>query len=91
MGDVLSKISPKDLEEGKDLDFIDEKEQWNTYKLSDGTKLTVKLVLRGVKRLKIHGPDGIPIYMINSINIVRAIDVDKKLCAKPKENTFHPI
>lgn len=87
----MSKISPKDLEEGEDLDFTEESEHWNTYKLADGTKLKVKLILRGVKRLKIHNPDGTPVYLINAMNVVRAIDVDKKLCAKPKANTFKPI
>lgn len=38
-------LKPEDLVEAEDS-----KEFWNVYKFSDGT--TVKLVLRGVKRLK---------------------------------------
>ena len=84
-------ITPKDLEDAEDLDFGEEKEKWNSYKLSDGTTLKVKLVLRGVKRLKKWNPDGTPIYVINAINVVRAVDLSKKLCAKPKINTMKPI
>ena len=73
------------------LDFEEEEEHWNTYKLSDGSTLKVKLVLRGVKRLKRFEPDGSPIYVINSINVVRAINVPKELKAKPKESELPPV
>jgi len=88
---MSEKITPKDLEDAEDLDFSEEKEGWNTYKLSDGTILKIKLILRGVKRLKKWGPDGTPIYLINAMNVVRCVHVDKKLCSKPKVNTFKPI
>lgn len=84
-------FSPKDLEEAEDLDFKDEREFWNSYKLSDGTTLKVKLVLRGVKRLQKWNPDGSPIYIINSTNVVRVTNVPKKLKAKPKVQTFKPV
>jgi len=84
-------ITPKDLEDAEDLDFGEEKEKWNTYKLSDGTTLKVKLVLQSAKRLKKWNPDGTPVYWINAVNVVRVVDVDKKLCAKPKINTMKPI
>ena len=87
----MSKITPKDLEEAEDLDFSEEKEKWNIYKLSDGTILKVKLVLTEVKRLKKHRPDGLPIYLIQSQNVVRAVNVDKNLRAKPKVQTFKPV
>ncbi len=74
-----------------DLDFEEEEEHWNTYKLSDGSTLKVKLVLRGVKRLKRFEPDGSPIYVINSINVVRAINIPKELKAKPKESELPPV
>jgi hypothetical protein len=74
-----------------DLDFEEVEENWNTYTLSDGTTIKVKLVLRGVKRLKRYEPDGTPIYVINSINVVRAVNVPKELKAKPKESEMAPI
>ena len=79
-----ASVKPEDLAEAEDLDFEDTKEYWNVYKLSDGTTLKIKLVLRGVKRLKKFLPDGSPIYMVNSTNVVRAISIPKKLMGKPK-------
>jgi hypothetical protein len=74
-----------------DLDFEEVEENWNTYTLSDGTTIKVKLVLRGVKRLKRYEPDGTPIYVINSINVVRAVNVPRELKAKPKESEMAPV
>lgn len=85
------RIMQKDLEEAEDVDFKEENEGWNVYKLQDGTTLKVKLVLQGVKRLKKCIQDGTPIYLINSTNIVRAVNVPKELKAKPKVSSFKPI
>ena len=79
------------LEGSVDLDFIEVEENWNTYSLSDGTTLKVKLVLRGVKRLKNFEPDGSPIYVINTINVVRSVDIPPELRAKPKKNEMPPV
>lgn len=79
------------LAKSVDLDFEEVEENWNTYTLSDGTTLKVKLVLRGVKRLKNYEPDGSPIYVINSINVVRAVDIPKELKAKPKKSEMPPV
>jgi len=81
----------KDLEEADDIDFTEEREHWNTYKLEDGTTLKIKLVLRGVKRLKKWGPDGSPVYLINSTNILRAVDIPRELKRKPKPSSFEPV
>jgi len=89
---VVAQITPEDLAEAEDVDFEHEKEQWNTYKLKDGTTLMVKLVLTGVKRMKKWSPDGTPIYIINSQNVVRVTNVPKELKAKPtKDVTFKPV
>jgi hypothetical protein len=79
------------LADSVDLDFKEIEENWNTYTLSDGTTIKVKLVLRGVKRLKRYEPDGSPIYVINSINVVRSVDVPSDLKAKQKESEFTPV
>jgi hypothetical protein len=79
------------LEGSVDLDFKEVEENWNTYTLSDGTTLKVKLVLRGVKRLKNFEPDGSPVYVINTINVVRAVDIPPELKAKPKKNEMPPV
>jgi len=85
------RIGQKDLLEAVEVDFTEEKEYWNVYQLEDGTTLKVKLVLRGVKRLKKHNPDGTPIYLINSQNIIRAVNIPADLKVKPKPSTFEPV
>ena len=73
-----------DLSEGEEVDFENEKEEWNVYKLSDGTTLKVKLVLVNVVRSRDkYDPLGNPIYGITSQNIVKALDVPEKLRRKP--------
>lgn len=74
-----------DMSKAVDVDWTSEKEYWNEYKLDDGSTLKVKLVLQGVKRTDQYRPDGIPIYMINSQNVVRVTKVSKKLRKKPKQ------
>jgi hypothetical protein len=86
-----SPITPEDVAAGEDIDFEEKEEHWNVYKLKDGTTLKIKLILVGIKRLKKHGPDGTPLYMINSQNVVRAIDIPKELIAKQKEPSFKPV
>jgi hypothetical protein len=83
-------ISPEDLAQSDNVDFEEKEEHWNVYKLRDGTTLKVKLILVGIKKLKKCNPDGTPIYMINSQNVVRAVDIPKELIAKPKESSFKP-
>ncbi len=87
----MKKLPMGALEGSADLDFKEVEENWNTYTLSDGTTLKVKLVLRGVKRLKNYEPDGSPIYVINTINVVRAVDIPPELKAKPKKNEMPPV
>ena len=87
----MAKLPMKALEGSVDLDFEETEEHWNTYTLSDGTTIKVKLVLRGVKRLKRYEPDGNPIYVINSINVVRSVNVPPELKAKPKESEMAPV
>jgi len=82
----MSRLPRRALEDSVDIDFDEEEEFWNVYRLSDGSTLKVKLVLRGVKRLKRYEPDGTPVYVINSINVVRAVDVPQELKAKPKKS-----
>jgi len=73
-----------DLSEGEEVDFVNEKEEWNVYKLSDGTTLKVKLVLVNVVRSRDkYDPLGNPIYGITSQNIVKTLNVPEKLRRKP--------
>jgi hypothetical protein len=85
------RITQRDLMEAADVDFSEEQETWNIYRLNDGTTMKVKLVLRGVKRLKRYSPDGNPIYIIQTQNVVRTLNIPKELKAKPKERTVRPV
>ena len=87
----MSKIPKEAFTGAQEIDFSEEKEFWNTYQLEDGTTLKVKLVLRGVKRLNKYEPDGAPIYAINSMNVVRAVNVPPELKAKPKKREMNPV
>ena len=87
----MAKLPIEALKDSVELDFEEVEEHWNTYKLSDGTTIKVKFVLRGVKRLKRYEPDGTPIYVINSINVVRALNVPKELKVGPKESKMAPV
>jgi len=51
----------------------------------------VKLVLRGIKRLKKWAADGNPWYVISTTNVVRLVDVPKELKRKPKPSSFEPV
>ena len=82
-----TSISQEDLEAAEDIDFEEEKEMWNTYKLKDGSTLRTKLILTGVKRLKKYAPDGTPLYVINSTNSVRVLNVPKILMGKPRASS----
>jgi hypothetical protein len=85
------QISEEDLMSAENVDFDETQEYWNVYKLKDGSTLKVKLVISGIKRLLKHNTDGSPIYIIQSQNVVRVVDVPKSLMAKPKESTFKPV
>lgn len=88
---IPQPITPEDIANGEEIDFEEIKEGWNIYKLKDGTTLKVKIALLGVKRLQKCNPDGMPIYLINSQNLVRAVNVPTELRGKVKESTFKPV
>ncbi len=70
--------------EGDEVDFDVVKEDWNIYQLKDGTTLKVKLVLGGVLRVRgQYDQLGNPVYLINSTNVVRVIEVPKELKRAP--------
>jgi hypothetical protein len=88
---VPPPITPQDIAEAQDVDFEEKAEHWNIYKLKDGTTLKVKLIVTGIKRLQKHNVDGTPIYVINSQNVVRAVDIPRELIAKQKESSMKPV
>ena len=91
MSKRIGRITTADLQQAEDIDILKEEEHWNIYELSDGTTLKLKIILQSVKRLNKWNPDGTPIYVVNSSNVMRVSNVKQKLKAKPKPSTFEPV
>ena len=63
-----------ELLEVEDIDFNAEKEEWNIYKLSDGTTLKFKTIIRNIYRTdKYDQPTGDPIYHVTSTSVVSVL------------------
>ena len=59
---------------------------WNTYKLSDGSTIKIKTVLKGVKRLNTYTADGKPIYSVKADNVVEVVDAPRQLMKTNQES-----
>lgn len=58
--------------EATEVSFISMKEDFNEYRLADGTKLRIKLVLTDVRKvLGEVAPDGQTAYQVRTTNVVR--------------------
>lgn len=61
--------------EGTPTDFLCRKEDFNEYQLTDGKVIKIKMVVTRIIRLEGEkGPDGKPVYMIQSQNVVAPLD-----------------
>jgi len=88
----MEPITSEDLEQAEDVEIVEEKEHWNAYKLKDGSEIRLKLIVTGIKRLTTKWqPDGNPVYLVNSQNVMRLEHIPKNLKAKPKTSTFEPV
>ncbi len=56
-----------------EVEFHAKKDEWNEYKLVDGTIIRIKLVTTSVERTPFFGQDRNPIYFVNSQPVVRVI------------------
>ena len=83
----LRGISDEDLAQADCVDWTEESESWNTYRLTDGTLLKIKLVLKDVKRLKKYQPDGTPLYWASWDIILRGTEVPDNLKQKIKPSS----
>jgi hypothetical protein len=53
------------------IEFETEREGWNSYILHDGTMLKLKAVVSDIIRVEgAYAPNGDPLYMVQSSNIV---------------------
>lgn len=67
-----------DSDEKTEVEFSTSSEEWNVYKIEDGTKIKLKLVIAGIKRCNnLRDKDGIPIYSIDSSIIIHKDDPKK--------------
>ncbi|MBN2076566.1 MAG: hypothetical protein JW762_13540 [Dehalococcoidales bacterium] len=61
--------------EGNPVEFLTRNEDFNEYQLTDGTILKIKMVVTRIIKLEEEkAPDGKPIYLIQSQNVVAPID-----------------
>ena len=67
------------------VDFTVKNEDWQTYTLSDGSKLRVKLVLTQVwrSRNQVNPMTGEPLYMWNSQNLVALTSFPEQFRSQP--------
>jgi len=70
----------------EEVDFDTIKEEWNEYKLKDGTTLKIKIVLIKVVRGDTYDQFGDPVYMVNTQNIVKVTNVPKNLKKSPESS-----
>jgi hypothetical protein len=61
--------------EAESVDFMTRKEDFNEYQLADGKIIKIKMVVTRIVRLVGEvTPDGIPVYLIQSQNVVAPIE-----------------
>ena len=69
--------------QGAEVRFDTVREEWNVYELKDGSTLKAKLVVTGIVRLAGEfTPDGDPVYVIKSTNLVTSVDIPEHLRKK---------
>lgn len=74
---VELKLGDKTVE-GTLVDFETVREEYNSYKLSDGSTIRMKTVVTNIIRTEEFTPTGEPVYIINSQNVLVA-DVPDQL------------
>lgn len=58
--------------EGEELEFEPLREGWNEYRCSDGSLVKLKTVVSKITRLNKQNPQGEPIYVVASTNVISA-------------------
>ena len=74
---VELKLGDKTIE-GTLVDFETVREEYNSYKLSDGSIIRMKTVVTNIIRTEEFTPTGEPVYIVNSQNVLVA-DVPDQL------------
>ncbi len=73
-----------------ETEFETLKEEWNEYRLKDGTLIKAKLIMTGIQQVKgQYDALGNPAYVFMSTNVVKLINVPAE--AKKPQATNKPV
>ena len=59
--------------EAEDMEFQTGKEDWNEYQVEDGFTVRIKLVVSSILKTQERDPQGNPVYIVQSTNIVKVL------------------
>lgn len=59
--------------EAEDMEFQTGKEDWNEYQVEDGFTVRIKLVVSSILKTAERDPQGNPVYIVQSTNIVKVL------------------
>jgi uncharacterized membrane protein YfhO len=75
---------------GKEESESTKEKHWNTYKLSDGSTIRIKTVLKGVKRLNTFTEEGKPVYSVKADNVVEVMEAPRQLMKPEDQEKLNP-
>lgn len=59
--------------EAEDMEFRAAKEDWSEYQVEDGFAVRIKLVVSSILKTQERDPQGNPVYIVQSTNIVKVL------------------
>lgn len=59
--------------EAEDMDFQTAREDWNEYQVEGGHTVRIKLVVSSILKTNERDPQGNPVYIVQSTNIVKVL------------------
>ncbi|MBI4461493.1 MAG: hypothetical protein HY653_01160 [Acidobacteria bacterium] len=59
--------------EAEDMEFQASKEDWSEYQVEDGHTVRIKLVVSSILKTQERDPQGNPVYIVQSTNIVKVL------------------
>ena len=59
--------------EAEDMEFRTGREDWNEYVVEDGYTVGIKLVVSSILKTSDRDPQGNPVYIVQSTNIVKVL------------------
>ncbi|HSC77546.1 MAG TPA: hypothetical protein VLB32_03185 [Candidatus Acidoferrales bacterium] len=59
--------------EAEDMEFKQGREDWNEYQVEDGYSVRIKLVVSSILKTADRDPQGNPVYIVQSTNIVKVL------------------